>query len=74
MIDLNVPSITCVSVLAPLTLKQEVVGSRLTLFTIFIINSVEFYRISFGKTRLLLLFKDKEMVSHVVTKLHAQSL
>ena len=36
--------------LAPLAVKQEVVGSKLSLFTIFFINSVEFYKISLGKT------------------------
>ena len=55
VIELNVLFVTCLcgAVLAPLTLKQEVVDWRLTLLTIFYyINSVQFYRISLGKTRL----------------------
>ena len=42
----------CGALLAPLTLKQEVVGSKYQFLQIFILNSVEFYGISLGKTRL----------------------
>ena len=48
--------------LAPLTLKQEVVGSRLTLFTIFIVNSVEFYSISLGTTRMIFIQKSTQIL------------
>ena len=50
----------CGTMLAPLTLMQEVVSSNTTFCKLSFINSVEFYRISLGKTRM----------THVKCKIH----
>ena len=52
----------CGALLAPLTLKREVVGSNTTFLQIFILNSVEFYGISLGKPRLFCLSKDTHLL------------